>query len=196
MIVGGFLGVAGVAVALAALVVLHTRPTGLSPVRDAVSHYGITPYASGYRVLTLAMALSGLGVAFGLLRLLHGHALVVVIALLVFAFARAVISWFPMDEPGGLVTPVGVRHVLLAGAAFVALFVAAVRLGSMLSRDGLWRSWHSPLVAAEVVLGLSLVAMIVVRRVPSFRGWFGAVERVYYAGALLWLSFVGLALLG
>ena len=194
MTVAGILDIAGVLVAIGALGWLHTRPAGLSPVRDAVSHYGITPYALGYRVLTLAMAVSGLGAAFGILQLGHGRALVVVAALVVFAAARAAISWFPMDEPGGLVTPVGARHVILAGAAFVALFVAAVRLGSVLSRDGSWSSWRPWLIVAEIMLGLGLVAMVVVRRVPNLRAWFGGVERFYYAGALLWLTLVGVAL--
>ena len=99
-----------------------------------------------------------------------------------------------MDEPGGLVTPVGARHVILAGAAFVALFVAAVRLGSVLSRDDTWSSWRPWLIVAEVMLGVGLVAMVVARRVPSLRTWFGVVERFYYAAALLWLALVGLAL--
>lgn len=187
---------AGVIVAIGALVMLHTRPTGVSPIRDAVSHYGITRYAPGYRVLTLAMAASGVGAAFGIFRLLSGRSLVIVAALLVFSAARAAISWYPMDEPGGLVTQVGARHVVLAGLAFVALFVAALRLGVLLSRGGEWQSWQGPLGAADVVLGVGLVAMVVTRRVPSLSGWFGAVERVYYAGALLWLALVGFALLG
>ena len=46
-VVAGAGTLAAVAVAVGALVTLHVLPTGLSPVRDAVSHYGITRYRLG-----------------------------------------------------------------------------------------------------------------------------------------------------
>ena len=56
----------GTAAAVASLVVLHILPTGLSPVRNAVSHYGTTRYRAGYRALTISMAVAGFGAVVGL----------------------------------------------------------------------------------------------------------------------------------
>lgn len=194
MLIGGVLTLVGAAAALAALVRLHTLPTGLSPLRDAVSHYGITPHRAWYRVLTIAMAVSGVGAALGVYLALHGDAAVVVAALAVFAVCRAAISWFPMDEPGELVTPVGVRHVLLALGAFVALFIAALRFGRVLDDTGAWPDWHGASVPFDVALAVGLLGMVVTRRLPGRAHLFGLAEREYYAAMLGWLAFLGAAL--
>jgi hypothetical protein len=196
VLLGGLLTLFGVAVSAGVLISLHTLPTGLSPVRDAVSHYGITKYAPGYRALTLMLALAGGGAALGLAVGFHGKSLVVVLLLALFTMARAAISWFPMDEPDGQVTPIGARHVLLAATAFLAIFIAAVRFSVVLSRTGAWAGWHVPFLVTDVVLGLGLLGMVLARRVPGMRGYFGAVERLFYVGMYLWFAFVGLALVG
>lgn len=56
----------GVSVGVVALVVLHLLPSGLSPLRDPVSQYGITRFKAGYRVQTLAYGLAGAGAAIGI----------------------------------------------------------------------------------------------------------------------------------
>lgn len=86
---------AGLTVGLAALVLLHVLPTGLSPLRNVVSQYGISEYRAGYRVQTLAYAVAAIGIA-----TLPGSVGVVVALCAIFAAARALISWFPMDAPG------------------------------------------------------------------------------------------------
>lgn len=194
MLIGGVLTLLGLAASVAALVALHAAGTGLSPVRDAVSHYGLTPAARWYRAQTVAMAVSGLGALVGVAAGLGGDAVGIVAALAVFAASRAVISWFPMDEPGELVTPRGVYHLLLAIVAFASLLVAAARLTTVLHRTGSWPGWSAAALPLALVLAAGMVAMVVTRRaVPAY---FGAAERSYYAGMVAWLGWLGLALLG
>jgi hypothetical protein len=195
VLIGGVLALLGVGAAVAALVWLHLRPSGLSPVRDAVSQYGITRFRRGYRVLTLAMAVGGASAAVGLYAALHGRAAVVLAALGVFVVSRAVISWLPMDPPGTLVTPTGAWHILMALVAFVSLMVAAVRLGAVLERTGIWPSWHGAVVPFDVAFVAGLLAMVITRRLTGSAHVFGAVERAYYAVMLAWLAFVGVALI-
>lgn len=177
---------AGLGVGITALGVLHALPTGLSPLRNAVSQYGITRYRLGYRVQTLGYAVAG--VAAGIALAAIGGVPGAVVALcVVFACARAAISWFPMDTPGGDRTATGRRHGLLAVVAFVAITVAALRLdrasGSLLG---------SSTATASTVLGalmlVSLLGMAASRRTSGVG--FGAIERAFYVLMTAWLVLV------
>jgi hypothetical protein len=176
---------AGLAVGLAALVLLHFLPTGLSPLRNAVSQYGISEYRAGYRVQTLAYAVAGIGAAIGIAAL-PGSVGIVVALCAIFAAARALISWFPMDAPGATRTRTGSRHGVLAIAAFLAAGFASRELVSLLNRDGI----HPGIAAASDVLALlmalSLIGMALARRTP----YFGVVERAFYVCMTAWLATV------
>jgi hypothetical protein len=56
--VAGMIALAALAVTVASLGYLHLAPTGLSPIRNAVSQYGITPFRTGYRAATIAFAVA------------------------------------------------------------------------------------------------------------------------------------------
>jgi hypothetical protein len=191
----GAIALVALGAVIASLGYLHLAPTGLSPVRNAVSQYGITPFRTGYPVATIAFALSALALALGLHRALRGnaHLGIVIVLLVVFAIARALISWFPMDAPGAPRTTTGSRHGLLAIAAFLAATIAAFRLGSALS-DG--TRWHS-LAAVSTALGgamlACLLAMALGRGLPALRARFGAVERAFYLSAIAWFALFALA---
>lgn len=183
-----------VAVLIASLTWLHVQPTGLSPVRNAVSQYGITPFRAGYRVATIAFALAGLTLAIGIDRAISGHGRTLVIALLVvFAAARGAISWFPMDAPDAARTSTGSVHGLLALAAFGSVAYAALRLGRVLAHTA---RWHS-LGPASTVLGWAMVAcllsMALARSHPAMRARFGAVERGFYLFAIAWVALFAFA---
>jgi hypothetical protein len=168
-------------VALGAVIVslgyLHVAPTGLSPVRNAVSQYGITPFRAGYRVATIAFAVAALGLALGLHR----------------AITRALISWFPMDAPGTPRTTTGRQHGLLAIAAFIAATIAAFRLGSALSGGARWHSLAPVSTALGGAMLACLLAIVVARRVPAVHERFGAIERGFYLAAIAWFAVFSLA---
>jgi len=48
------------------LVVLHFAPTGLNPIRYAVSDYGWTPYHPGYRAMVVLQGAGAILIAIGL----------------------------------------------------------------------------------------------------------------------------------
>jgi len=192
----GAVTLVGVSVAVVTLIVLHAVPTGLSPVRDAVSRYGITQYRLGYRVLTVSMGVAGLAAALGISQVLTGRWGVVVGCLVAFGGARLVISWFPMDAPNAPRTQTGTTHGLLAVVTFAAATLAAFRLGGLVSGTGQWTGQGTALTWCGWYLLGGLVAVIAARRVPSARWSFGLVERGFYLGVLGWLALVGVALLG
>lgn len=190
-VVGAALICAGLSVGVVALVALHVLPTGLSPMRNAVSQYGISPYRTGYRTQTIAYGVAGLGAAIGLAEL-PGQGAVVVALCAIFAVARMAISWFPMDVPGGTRTESGRRHGLLAICAFGAVGLAAEQLSKLLGREHV----HPELGAASAVVAVlmlaSFVAMGVARR--SGGAYFGLVERGFYVCMTAWLATVALLL--
>src|SRR5215471_16799687 len=106
---------------MACLVYLHLAPTGYSPVRNAVSEYGVGKYAPLYSTQATLMGAAALWVAVGVKQ---PHR--VVVLLVIFAIARISIGWFPTDRIGSRQrTPRGGIHLLLAAVAVVTLPWAA-----------------------------------------------------------------------
>jgi Protein of unknown function (DUF998) len=189
MIVAGVIALLALAATVASLAYLHLAPTGLSPVRNAVSQYGITPYRAGYRAATIAFGVAGAALAVGIGRAVSGHGSgIVVLLLVIFALARGVISWFPMDSPGSELTATGRRHGLLAIAAFGSLTIAAFRLARLLSREVEWHSLAGASAALGIVMVVCLVAMGLSRALPAVRRSFGAIERGFYLAAIGWAT--------
>ena len=148
----------------ACLVHLHLAPTGLSPVRDAVSAYGIGAYRRWYPAQAVCAAVAALCLA---LALRHGPAVVVTL-LVVFAAGRLAITQFPMDVERAV-------HWLLATIAFVSIAAAAIHLKRP--------DYGTP--ALGWVMIASLVAGSLARRVA-----FGLAERGFYVAMLAWLALV------
>jgi hypothetical protein len=190
----GVVCLAGTAVGVGAVVVLHMLPTGLSPVRNAVSQYGITRYRLGYRVQTISLGVAGAAAAVGIAEAAPGRGRFVLVVLGVFAVARLAISWFPMDAPGAELTSDGRAHGLLAIATFLAIILAAARLPQLVHAIG---GWHGVATASVVIawaMVASMVAMIATRRAAGRDGYFGLAERAFYVAIVAWLIAVGVAL--
>lgn len=178
---------AGLATGVGALVVLHLSPTGLSPVRNAVSQYGITTYKSGYRVQTLGYALAGVGAAVAIGGLEGPGGLVVGLCVL-FALARGAISWYPMDVPGARPTRTGRVHGVLAIGAFGAVGLAAQGLSTLLGHDHIH---HGTEVTSRVLALLMLATFVAMAANRRARGnYFGFVERLFYVCMTVWLVVV------
>jgi cytochrome bd-type quinol oxidase subunit 2 len=190
-VVGAVAIALGLAVGLAALVALHVLPTGLSPVRNVVSQYGITPYRSGYRVQTLGYALAGLGAALGLAKLPGPVALLVALCV-VFAVARAAISWFPMDAPGSERTATGSWHGVLAIMAFGSVGIAAASLARLLHQDGTHPAVASASDLLAFLMLVAVVAMVASRRLGG--EFSGLAERGFYLCMTAWLVVVAILL--
>jgi hypothetical membrane protein len=164
----------------ACLVYLHLAPTGYSPVRNAVSEYGVGRYAHWYGLQATCTGLASICLAIAL-----GHPRRVVTLLAVLAAARIAIGWFPTDTlESGRPTPRGGIHLLLAIVAFTAAPWAAITLS---------RAQHGAPWLGRVMAALAVGTMISLR--TSLRPWLGLVERGYYVAMLAWLTVVSARLL-
>ena len=193
--VTGSIAIAGTASCLVTLVVLHVLPTGLSPLTNPVSQYGITSYRVGYRVQTIAMGIAAIAAAIGIAELSIGGGSIVVAFLVIFGAARLAISWFPMDAPGAARTQSGRRHGVLALAAFGGATLAALRLGTDLGRSTAWAHVRGPISGLGIAMLVSLITMGVGRRSESMRHYFGLLERAFYAATFGFLFVVAIELI-
>lgn len=190
----GAITLSGVFLALASLMVLHVLPTGLSPVHNAVSQYGITRYRLGYRVATISLGIAGAAAAAGIANQLRGPTTLPVGLLACFALARLVISWFPMDLPGSDQTSSGRAHMTIALVTFAAIVLASFRLSSLLAGSGQWQAISEAVHVLSYYLLAMAIAMVLCRNSPNLRRNFGAIERGFYLGIFVALALVGAAL--
>jgi uncharacterized protein DUF998 len=104
---------------LAALVFLHLAPTGYSPLRNAVSEYGLGRFAWGYRAQVLFAAAAAAFLAASL----PARPRPEIVLLAVFAAARVAIAFFPASakqwEPA-------LGFVAIAGAVGTSLAIRRV----------------------------------------------------------------------
>ena len=196
--VPGVIALVALAATVASLGYLHLAPTGLSPIRNAVSQYGITPFRAGYRAATIAfaVAVAGAALAVGIARAAGSRASAVLVLLAIFAAARAAISWFPMDAPGAPRTSTGRTHGLLAGAAFGGATIAAFKLAAVLRAGHRWHALAPVSTALGVAMAFSLAGLIVSRSHPALRMRFGAIERGFYVSAIAWFAVFAVACIG
>jgi len=145
------------------LVYLHLAPTGYSPVRHAVSRYGVGAYHRWYEAQAACAGIAGILLAVALRHPRH-----VVVLLVVFGGARLAITQFPMDTRRG-------GHALLAIVAFGSATSAAIRLPASL---------HGTPPLGWAMLA-ALVAGILLRELA-----FGLAERAFYLAMLAWLVLV------
>ena len=191
------LGVLGAALALlaGALVVrLHGLPTGVDAIREGVSGYALTPWATLYRTQVRATGLAAGCVAAGC-ALLGGASPVGLGALLVVAVSRVAIAEYPTDPSGTTrLSPTGRTHALLASAAFIGLGIAAPLLGSDPRWEALGDGVRIVVWVLSVAVPISVLATFGAGAIPGARDRFGLVERTVYATGLAWLAAMAAAL--
>lgn len=185
---------AGGVVTLASLVVVHLLPSGLRPLRDPVSQYGITRFRGWYWSAAGGAALAGVGGAL-LFATIPGALSIVTTALLaVFALARALIGLFPMDAPGAPRTGTGRAHNLLATGAFAPVTAAAFT-GSGPLHDAGEPTLAMVSTVCGIVMAIGAVGLLVTARSTRLP-LFGLAERLIYAGFIAWFLVLGVATLG
>ena len=182
------IGLICVAVSAVILVTLHFLPTGLDPIRYAVSDYGWTAYHVGYRTMVVLQGAGAILIAIGLGQETDASSLG---WLYVYGVVRLLISGFMTDrEPAGLLslTWPGRIHMLLAGTAFASIAVAASHLDWAGKPDYLGPlGW---LVTATAIVTATALVVPPIRNVV-----FGLIERAHYAAAITWLIAVAASIL-
>ena len=185
----------GVLVCASCLVYLHIAPTGLNPVRDPVSQYGITDYFTFYRAAALSLGVASLTLAVALLEALTEANAAGIVFLVILGFARLTIGWVPMDAPGAPRTSTGLRHNLLATAFFASATVAAFLFTGTFAGDPAL----SGIAPASGVLAWAMAVfsalILLTSLVEPLKKYFGLAERLLYVAVLAWVATVAIALI-
>jgi Protein of unknown function (DUF998) len=192
VLLAGATAIAGTAVTLAALIYLHIVPTGLSPVKNAVSEYGISPYRAWYRVATIALGIAGIAIAVSLAVALSGT-LPAVILLIVFGAARLLISWSPMDAVDAPKTRSGRVHNLLAIAAFATATAAGFLAAGPIASTSGWSDFSISATVFTWIMAVGSAGVILAAAVAPLRRYFGVFERTIYVGILGWFATLAIA---
>ncbi|GAA4600735.1 putative membrane protein [Actinoplanes octamycinicus] len=180
---------------LAIFVALHLRGTGYSPVRNAVSDYGVGRTATQFRVAIVANSLGILALT-GALAAGFGRdpfRTADYVILLLIPVTRLAMAFFPTDVPGQPVTVTGRIHLLLAIASFTFVYLSVADLTPHLS-DLTATSTASVLLALRWLAAAGLAGVVVTMVVPALRRFFGLAERLFLISTNLWFFLVALVL--
>ncbi len=173
----GLASAAGALAAAALLIRLHLLPTGLNPLRDAVSDYGWTPYHRNYRAMVTLFGVAGALLALGLNNDTDATSLY---WLWLFAACRVAIAWFMTDENPPPVTREGRIHALLAVGAFAAIALAGATVQ--------WTGEVAALAPLGTAVWITALVTLGARLIPRVRPvLFGAAERALYLATIAWL---------
>lgn len=178
------------AAALLAFVVMHLRESGVEHFARPLSEYAASGQVWLRRIGTFWLGLAALLAGVALADAIFPKPTLTILGLLIFAataWAGLIFSADPSRKGGG-------ADVVLAGAAFAAVAVAAAAFISETADDPFWAPDHGLLVVLGVLLPVVVVATELCRRIrPAL---FGLLERASYLGAFVWLAVVALALAG
>ena len=184
--IAALLGLICVAASGVILIALHFLPTGLDPIRYAVSDYGWTSYHVGYRAMVALQGAGALLIAVGLGQETDAVDLE---WLYIYGVVRLLTSGFMTDrEPEGLrtLTLTGRIHMLLAATAFASIAVAAAFI-DWTDRPAVLGPLGWLVTVTAIATGTALV-IPAVRRVGL-----GLIERTHYVAAITWLAVVACA---
>jgi hypothetical protein len=173
------------ALAALTLLIVHFLPTGVNPVSEAVSDYGVGDYKTFYRLIVFWLGASGLLLAITLAKAIFPKPTVTIIALLLFAAVRWVITIFPTDLPDAEETDVGRAHVTLAKIAFASIAIAAAFFPPQVSDDPLWHKYTGLMWALAAAVAVTAIATGLTRSL--YIRLFGLAERLLYVSMFAWL---------
>lgn len=187
------LALAGVALAAylgsaALFVALHLLGTGYSPLRHAVSDYGVGPSRRVFAVYSWLGSAGGLALA-GALWLggrppLPAWLLAVLPAMVA---ARAGLTLFPTDLEGRRLTPTGLVHYACASLNFAAAYVFLRNGTPLLVAAPGWAPVRSVLGGLSWFALPALVANCTAMA-PPLRRVFGLCERAFLVTVLAWFA--------
>jgi hypothetical protein len=179
---------------VALLVWLHLRRTGYSPIRHAVSDYGVGPTRRTFAVYGWLGSAGALALAATLWAAdtlpVPAWLLGVLVAMVV---ARVGVFLLPTDLEGQRLTATGLLHYLFAVLSFAAAYVAVRNLTPIFSHAPGWEPVRGVLDGLAWAATPALVANCVTMLKP-LRRVFGICERFFLGVVALWFLTVSATL--
>lgn len=188
------IALAGTAVSIISLVMLHLLPAGLSPLRDPVSRYGVTKYVALYRVGTIALGVAALALAVALPTAVGNDATIPTTGLVVFGLAQGLVGWFADDTEPGPRSVTGQRHMIMVVLFYGGATVAAFGYSTILPQS----ADFAPVAVFADVLAWAMVVLdviVLLTLTKALRGYRGLAERLLHVPIYAWMITIAFTLL-
>ncbi len=184
-----------IAISTGCLVYLHFLPTGLHPLRNAVSEYGAGRFHFWYQAMCVNQAIAAFLAAAALATRVTPAPFATDMALIVLGLARLVISQAPVVVVHGKRTTASGIHLLMAGLIFGSAVVASTSFDRAIAGHADWASVLSALHLFKHAIAFFALLTLLAVVVPRGLRYVGTVERLLYASIIGWFVTVGIHLL-
>jgi hypothetical protein len=193
---GSLLALAAFACYLASavlLVALHLRASGYSPVRHALSDFGVGPTRRAFALYAWLGSAGALALAATLWVKGPPVPAWLLGVLLVMVAARAGVVLLPTDLEGQRPTRVGLLHLASAVISFAGAYVFVRNATPWLAGAPRWQP-VAPVLRALAWAALPALVANCVTLAPPLRRVFGLFERLFIGVAVLWFLTASAAL--
>jgi hypothetical protein len=181
---------------LVILAVLHALPTGYSPIRHAVSDYGVGRYRSLFTVALYVSSIGVLALAFALISGVGTPPLSTrnLTYLLLIPLARIGMTLFPTSLEDQRISRTGLLHYVFAVAAFTLTYLAISGMTPALrALDP--SGWANAALGWTAWIVAPALALVVVTMLRPLRRIFGLFERIFLLTTNVWFAVAALLLI-
>ncbi len=188
-------GLLGIGLNTAVLVLMPILRPDVNPLRDGLSHYAVGPWSGVQSVAFIALGVGSLAIALALWLISGGNRWLRTAAVMLglASFNIVGLAIFPMGE-GGPLTPIGDLHLTAGTFAFAWQFVA---VGALLAGLGAWPQGKQLIRLGIALLGIALFGAASVQVAiwrPDLEIPEGLAMRLVIVPLLLWWTLVALAI--
>ena len=177
------------------LIYLHFLPTGLHPLRNAVSEYGAGKFRFWYQAMCVNQAIAAFVTAAALATMVTPAPFVTDTALIVLGIARLVISQVPVIVTKGSHKTVSSTHLLMAALIFGSAVIASTTFTRAIANNVDWESVLSALRLLKDAMALFALLTIFAVAAPRGMRYVGITERLLYVSIIGWFVTIGIHLI-
>src|SRR5579862_2746064 len=175
-----------IGISTACLVYLHFLPTGLHPLRNAVSEYGAGRYRFWYQAMCINQAVVAFLTAAALATKVAPAPVTTDAALIALGLARLVISQAPVEAVKNKRRTVSRTHILMALIIFSSAVVASAAFDRSIAGHADWANVAGTLrLFKKSIAFFALLAFLAVAAPRGLR-YVGTAERLLYISIIGW----------
>lgn len=184
-----------VAISTGCLVCLHFLPTGLHPLRNAVSEYGAGRFHFWYQAMCVNQAIAAFLTAAALATKVTPAPFETDAALIVLGLARLIISQAPVVVVHGKRKITSRTHMLMAVLIFGSAVVASTSFDRVIASHVDWANVLSTLHLFKYAITIFALLTFLAVVMPRGLRYVGTVERLLYVSIIGWFVTIGIHLL-
>src|ERR1700683_919317 len=175
-----------IAISAGCLVYLHFLPTGLHPLRNAVSEYGAGRFRFWYQAMCVTQAIAAFLTAAAVATVVSPAPLTTDAALIVLGLARLVISQAPVVAAHNKRKTTSGTHMVMALLIFGSAIVASVSFDRAIASQADWANVLGSLRLFKKAIAFFALLTFLAVAAPRGLRYVGIVERLLYVSIIGW----------